>query len=178
MPTADAAANGPKQASLEGGTGGSDLAAAFKILSLHLPRVLGAGAIAPSRLLNSPGSAGVAAPAGVSPYAQAFQMLLQSMSGAGGGYGGGSPDFASLLGGSGSGSSSSSGGGLQDIFGGSSLPDIFGGGDASGGGGGIPDPRVTLGHDFHPLPPSLADQRTGGYSGGTESIPTNDPYQI
>lgn len=83
MPTADAAANGPRQAGIEG-AGTSDLAQAFKILSLHLPSVLGAPAIAPKRLLTSQGSAGVAAPAAANPYSAVFQALLQSM-GAGGG---------------------------------------------------------------------------------------------
>lgn len=77
MPSADAAAAGPRQASIEGGPGGSDLAAAFKILSLHLPRVLGASAIAPKRLLTSQGSAGVQG--GSNTYSAVFQSLLQSM---------------------------------------------------------------------------------------------------
>lgn len=103
MPSADAAANGPRQAGVEG-QGGSDLAQAFKILNLHLPRLLGAASIAPKRLLTSQGSAGVGAPGapagGFNPYSAVFESLLQSLSGSGpagsggGGYGG--PDVASL----------------------------------------------------------------------------------
>lgn len=78
MPSADNAAQGPQQAGLEG-PGGSDLAQAFKILSLHLPRVLGAQSLAPKRLLNAQGSA--ALPSGFNPQAAVIQALLQAMSG-------------------------------------------------------------------------------------------------
>lgn len=110
IPTADAAANGPRQAGIEG-QGGSDLAQAFKILSLHLPRVLGAAAIAPKRLLNSPGSAGVASAGGFNPYSAVFQSLLQQLTG-GAGMGGPGADVASL--------SSLFGGGGQTSYGGDS----------------------------------------------------------
>ena len=82
IPSADNAAQGPQRGSLEG-PGGSDLAQAFKILSLHLPRVLGAQSLAPKRLLTSPGSA--ALPSGFNPQAAVIQALLQAMAGGSGG---------------------------------------------------------------------------------------------
>lgn len=80
MPSADNQQNGPRQGSLEG-PGNTDLAQAFKILSLHLPRVLGAQAIAPKKLLESQGSAGIANPSGGSPSSAIFEALLRAMSG-------------------------------------------------------------------------------------------------
>lgn len=53
-------------------TVGSGPQSAVEVLKLHLPRVLGANAIAPSALLNAPGASG-AAPGASS--AQLFQML-------------------------------------------------------------------------------------------------------
>jgi len=76
LPSQDAQAMGPRQGQMEG-----DLAQAFKILSLRLPQVLGAQALAPKRLLTSPGSAGVNTSA--SPYAAVFEALLQSALGGG-----------------------------------------------------------------------------------------------
>jgi len=78
IPSADNAAQGPQRGALEG-PGGSDLAQAFKILCLHLPRVLGAQSLAPRRLLTSPGSA--ALPPGFNPQAAVIQALLQAMGG-------------------------------------------------------------------------------------------------
>ena len=71
MPTAQAQEAGPSNAAAN-----TDLAQAFKILSLRLPRILGPGAISP--LGNAPGSS---APAfsGLNPYAAVFQALLQSL---------------------------------------------------------------------------------------------------
>lgn len=143
MPTADAAANGPRQAGIEG-QGGSDLAQAFKILSLHLPRVLGASSIAPKRLLTSQGSAGVAAPQGVNPYSAVFQALLQSM-----GAGGAMDQSGSMGGGMPSGGGSGSGMDIQalaSLFGGqtSYVPDPGTGVDMPGGGNGAPAPKVTF----------------------------------
>lgn len=71
MPTQDNQNQGPKQGQMEG-----DLAQAFKILSLRLPRVQGAHAIAPYSLLNSPGSAG--AQGAFNPYSAVFDALLKS----------------------------------------------------------------------------------------------------
>ncbi len=62
-------------------TGGSDLAQAIKILSLRLPRVVGARAIASPRLLTSPGAAGIP---GANPHAAVFEALLKSIAGGGG----------------------------------------------------------------------------------------------
>jgi hypothetical protein len=80
IPSAQNAAMGPRQGAMEG-PGGSDLAQAFKILSLHLPRVLGAQSLAPKRLLTSSGSG--ALPSGFNPQAAVIQALLQAMSGGG-----------------------------------------------------------------------------------------------
>jgi hypothetical protein len=76
IPSADQAANGPQQGNLEG-----DLSQAFKILSLRLPRILGARAPASSTLLNGPGSAGL--PNGGNPYAAVIQALLGTKTGTG-----------------------------------------------------------------------------------------------
>lgn len=139
MPSAEAAANGPRQAGVEG-QGGSDLTQAFKILSLHLPRVLGAAAIAPKRLLTSQGAAGVPGQpsGGFNPYAAVFESLLQSLTGGGGG--GDVSSLASLLGG---------GGGTT----GPDL-DLGGGGGASGGADrgsrGAPAPAIVPGSDDLP----------------------------
>ncbi len=86
IPSADNAAQGPQRASLEGGN--SDLAQAWKVLSLNLPRVLGARSLAPKRLLQGGGSAAVQSNA--DPHAAAFQALIQAM--LSGGMGGGTPD--------------------------------------------------------------------------------------
>lgn len=77
IPSAEQAAQGPQRGQLEG-----DLGQAFKILSLRLPRVLGARAVAPTQLLNGPGSAG--APPGTNPYAAVFDALLRSRRNSGG----------------------------------------------------------------------------------------------
>lgn len=69
---------GPQQGQVEGGDIG-DLGRAFKILSLHLPRVLGASAISSPRLLTSPGSN--ALPGSVNPAAAVFDALLRAMTG-------------------------------------------------------------------------------------------------
>lgn len=139
MPSAEAAANGPRQAGIEG-QGGSDLAQAFKILSLHLPRVLGAAAIAPKRLLTSPGAAGIPGqPAGgFNPYAAVFESLLQSLTG--GGQGGGDVSSLSSLLGGGVSSSGDTGGGDIPVGGGADqgtsrgpAPNIV-----PGGGGDLP----------------------------------------
>lgn len=76
IPSDENQALGPKRGNLEG-----DLGQAFKILSLRLPRVQGARAIAPPTLLNSPGSAGVAG--GGNPQAAVFLALLHAVMGRG-----------------------------------------------------------------------------------------------
>lgn len=141
MPSADAAAAGPRQASIEGGPGGSDLAAAFKILSLHLPRVLGASAIAPKRLLTSPGSAGVQG-GGSNPYSAVFQSLLQSMN---------NPSLSSIYGGS------------LDDSGSIGLGSL--GGLSADSGGSAPPPKINFGDIFGaPVPdePAAASPFVGG----------------
>ncbi len=71
LPTADAAAQGPQQAGLEG-----DLGQAFKILALRLPQVVGPRSISPQ--VTGAGSAGL--PSGTDPLAAALQALLHAMS--------------------------------------------------------------------------------------------------
>lgn len=168
MPTAEASANGPRQAGIEG-QGGSDLAQAFKILSLHLPRVLGASAIAPKRLLTSQGAAGVAAPAGVSPYSQVFQALLQSM-GAGGGMAPSDPmaAYGAPGGGAGAGFDLQS---LASLFSGptSYVPD----------GVGAPDTGAPLTQTYGPPPPKVTfNEPPGGdpFSGSASPPSYNAPW--
>lgn len=74
IPSAENQAQGPQRGQLEG-----DLGQAFKILSLRLPQVQGARAIAPPDLLNSAGSAGSAG--SVNPMAAVFRALMHSMQG-------------------------------------------------------------------------------------------------
>lgn len=171
MPTADASANGPRQAGIEG-QGGSDLAQAFKILNLHLPRVLGAAAIAPKRLLTSQGS-GAFTGGGGSPYAQIFQALLQSIAG------GMAPDgqpqsFSSLFGTSG-----------YTVPGLDSGGDVTGGTGGGGGGtggvtgtGGAPPPLVTPGGTppRAPYGGPITDPTPPPSGGGGMSGDTADTY--
>lgn len=96
MPSEENQALGPQRAGLEG-QGGSDLADAFKILSLRLPQVLGARSLAPQRLLTSPGSS--ALPPAFDPNSEIFKTLIRTMlggmappAGLPGGYGGGGQD--------------------------------------------------------------------------------------
>ncbi len=175
MPSAEAAANGPRQAGIEG-TGGSDLAQAFKILSLHLPRVLGASAIAPKTLLTSPGSAGVAAPSGVNPYSAVFQALLQSM-------GAGSPDAGSGGMSTGGDSGSMDVTSLASLFagmggGGSSSPDMgqsgYGGMLPSDTSADIPAPRLIPGHNYIDPPPNWA-QTNAAYNAPVADAPYTNP---
>lgn len=77
MPSPENQTLGPQNAQANGP--GGDLSEAFKILSLHLPRVLGPSALASSRLLTNKGSAGL--PSGFNPTAAVFQALIQSMIG-------------------------------------------------------------------------------------------------
>lgn len=67
---------GPPQGQMQG-----DLAQAFKILSLRLPSVVGAGGIAPNTLLQSQGALAVpgatGGPTGFNPYAALFEALLK-----------------------------------------------------------------------------------------------------
>lgn len=78
LPTAENQAQGPSQGQLEG-----DLGSAFRILSLRLPRVLGAKAISSPDLLAggnalSPGS-------NFNPHAAVFEALLRALAAAAGG---------------------------------------------------------------------------------------------
>lgn len=69
-PTADQAEMGPRRGPLEG------LPQAIKILSLHMPRILGARAPVSSALVNPSAGAG-----GIDPYLSAlFQTLAKTMS--------------------------------------------------------------------------------------------------
>jgi hypothetical protein len=81
LPSDENQAMGPKRGQMEG-----DLGQAFKILSLRLPSVTGAHAIAPPALLNAPGAAGVGG--GFNPQAAIFEALLRAMQGQGGGLSG------------------------------------------------------------------------------------------
>lgn len=160
MPSAEAAANGPRQAGVEGQSG-SDLTQAFKILSLHLPRVLGAAAIAPKRLLTSPGAAGVPGqPAGgFNPYAAVFQSLLQSLTG---GQGGDVSSLASLLGGGGN-----SGGGGGDLS--------LGGGGADQGTSRAPAPSIVPGSDDLPRDGDLGQPPSDAGMGMPSGREPRDP---
>lgn len=72
LPSQEQAAMGPHQGQMEGVP-----EQAFKILSMRLPRVLGARAMSPEGLMNAPGSAGM----GGNPLAAVFEALLKTMSG-------------------------------------------------------------------------------------------------
>src|SRR5689334_14282471 len=76
IPTEENQQLGPRRGQLEG-SGGSDLAEAFKILNLHLPRVLGARSIAPKSTLTAPGSSAVGG--GFDPASAVFEALIRSM---------------------------------------------------------------------------------------------------
>jgi hypothetical protein len=80
IPTEENQALGPQRNALEG-SGGSDLAQAFKILSLRLPQVLGARAIGSPRVLSGGGSA--ALPPAFNPNAAVFKALINAMMGGG-----------------------------------------------------------------------------------------------
>jgi hypothetical protein len=60
------------------GAGRTDLAQAYKILSLRLPTVVGAQAPTPASNLTAAGSSGSSLPGGLDPYAALFQALLKS----------------------------------------------------------------------------------------------------
>lgn len=160
LPSADAAANGPRQAGIEG-QGGSDLTQAFKILSLHLPRVLGAAAIAPKRLLTSPGAAGLA-PAGgggSNPYSAVFESLLRQLTG--GGMSGGPSSLSSLYGNSGS------------VFDAMSAFDTPGSSPSGLGAGGVPVPRISPADEPTSAPPITGSEYGGNGPSGpsTASAP-------
>lgn len=89
IPNDDNAQQGPRRGQLEG-SGGSDLATAFKILNLHLPRFFGSKSIAPQSLLNGQGSAGIGG--GFNPQSAVFEALLHAI-------GGGSSGLSSIYGG-------------------------------------------------------------------------------
>lgn len=78
IPTAEQQALGPKRGGIE-----TDLGEAFKILSLRLPRVLGAKAPVRPELLNAPGAAGLAGNladnTGFNPYGQVFEALVRAL---------------------------------------------------------------------------------------------------
>lgn len=79
IPSAQNAANGPTALRADGGlgSGSTDLQAAYKILSLRLPTVVGANAPTPVSNLTSTGAA--ALPSGLSPHAAVFQALLKAL---------------------------------------------------------------------------------------------------
>lgn len=81
IPSAQNAAQGAANLSLAGGGGqnSTDLAQAYKVLSLRLPTNVAPTAPVAPALLNSAGAAGVPnLPSGLSPYAALFQALLKS----------------------------------------------------------------------------------------------------
>lgn len=82
MPSAENQADGPRQGGLQG-----DVGQALKILSLQLPRVLGARAITPPGLMNGGGGSmgmGGGMNPGFNPHAAVFQALLHAMAQQGG----------------------------------------------------------------------------------------------
>jgi hypothetical protein len=80
MPSQDNQDQGGRNMGLDG-PGGADLSQAIKILSLRLPRVQGAQAIAPASLLNGQGAGNTG---GLNPHAAVFEALLRAILGAGG----------------------------------------------------------------------------------------------
>jgi hypothetical protein len=86
LPTAENQAQGPQQGQLEG-----DLGSAFRILSLRLPRVLGAKAISSPDLLA--GGTNVSPGSNFNPHAAVFEALLRALAAAAGG-GTGTPGTA------------------------------------------------------------------------------------
>src|SRR4051812_15981811 len=73
LPSEQNQAEGLRRGGLEG-----DLGQAFKILSLRLPRILGARAPASSELLNASGAVGAK---GFNPMQAVFEALLRAPSG-------------------------------------------------------------------------------------------------
>lgn len=167
MPSADQAAMGARQGQLEGVP-----EQAMKILSLRLPRVLGARSLSPSSLMTSPGSAGVPGGQGLNPLAIVFRSILNSMTtggtpptgpiNTGGGYsgigarpGGGPTGPLGPLGGNpgGGGSNTLGGGGSSGNFTPSSVNP---GGLMGPTGPGIVPPKKKIG------PPKVTPGNTGG----------------
>lgn len=85
MPSAENQADGPRQGGLQG-----DVGQALKILSLQLPRVMGARSITDPSLMRGGGAnSGLASP-GFNPHAAVFEALLHALSQGGAGmFGGG-----------------------------------------------------------------------------------------
>lgn len=79
IPSAANQANGPMAARSDagGGPGSTDLAQAYKILSLRLPTVVGAAAPTPVTNLTSAGASSL--PNGMTPHAAVFQALLKAI---------------------------------------------------------------------------------------------------
>lgn len=165
MPSADQAAMGARQGQLEGVP-----EQAMKILSLRLPRVLGARSLSPSSLMTSPGSAGVPGGQGLNPLAIVFRSILNSMTNGGTppmgpiNTGGGSPAGPGMLprpGGGPTGPLGPLGGGLGGNPGGSTGGTFTPSGINPGGlmgptGPGITPPKKKIG------PPKVIPGNTGG----------------
>lgn len=86
IPSAQNQPAGPANLSADGGIGrgSTDLAQAYKILSLRLPTTVAPTAPVQPTLLNSAGSAGVTdLPGGLTPYAALFMAMLKSHLGVG-----------------------------------------------------------------------------------------------
>lgn len=79
MPSQDNQDQGGRNMGLDG-PGGADLSQAIKILSLRLPRVQGAQALAPASLLNGQGAGNTG---GLNPHAAVFEALLRAILGGG-----------------------------------------------------------------------------------------------
>lgn len=74
IPSEDNQEYGAQRGYMEG-----DLAQAFKILSLRLPREVGLQGIAPNRLLQSPGAQGLqGVGGGFNPYAALFEAMIKA----------------------------------------------------------------------------------------------------
>lgn len=74
MPNDEASAQGPRRGNLEGLT-----EQVFKLLSLRLPRVVGAQSLAPQGLLQGQGAGGAAGAGGFNPNAAVFEAMLRAM---------------------------------------------------------------------------------------------------
>src|SRR5262245_13662379 len=83
IPSADNQSQGPAQGKLQGDLAPTtDLASAYKILSLRLPTVVGASSPVKSSLLTSLGAGGLQLPNGMNAYTALFEALIKASAGA------------------------------------------------------------------------------------------------
>lgn len=83
IPSTQNQADGPQNLRTDGGlgSGSTDLAQAYKILSLRLPQVVGAQSPTPQSNLTGPGAAGLMLPSGMSSHAALFQAFVNALVG-------------------------------------------------------------------------------------------------